>query len=755
MTKYKKKIIYSISFLLIILIVYSGIKVTIHFVLPRELVLSHINSAFFKTLGKAIKYDSIKIDLFGNIILKNFSLANGIDFNDDVTLIKSEELCIKTKFLSLFKGKLMIKGFVMKNPLINLVKKYGISYTKMLHDVFGVKKIFSSGEEGKQAGNSDNTFFDDAVTIDIDDADIIYDEFFKNRKTHIKFSNVDCTFSMNRKSAHIDLNGFVINDYNGNLTKGFLGVYGSFSGGKLSKISFKMNELNMEHLNIFLSEKNFLSKYLQGKLSANGEARLSGKDYAVSGKFTGTKIFLKENPDSGSNIITNDEINLKVKGKISSDLSAISLSDIDLSDGIADFNISLEKKNRNELYLSFKSNKINLRELNKRIQPVENSSYGGQLSLSGKIGYDMEKDEPVNIELNVNTMDFFISLNRKSYLHKVSDCNTSIKLNDKTLDGSVSFKYNNSDYRMQIKSEISTISPLKSKSEIQIHSENIDIREVQDFIIYSLDDLYTKAYDDMNRGYNEIFFLKEPEGIFLNNNDFMIAFDVKNIIYDERSQLQNLQLAMRLQKGVLRTEQFSVAGLDGRYSFLVSGNFNQEYPFIRIEGEFLNMNLSKLNMAKERKAEGELNISFSYNTNAYRIGHFLENGKGDFSVSLRNGKISGTKIQERIADFLNRNEYNGDLVKNLNVKSLNFVFRQAGHNCYVKNFALTSDEAVFNTSGKYKIDGGLTMSLPLSIYEKEPRKGYSIPLRVTGNLLSPCLGFSSGKRKDMVCFKSI
>ena len=106
---------------------------------------------------------------------------------------------------------------------------------------------------------------------------------------------------------------------------------------------------------------------------------------------------------------------------------------------------------------------------------------------AGKIGYDMEKDEPVNIELNVNTMDFFISLNRKSYLHKVSDCNTSIKLNDKTLDGSVSFKYNNSDYRMQIKSEISTISPLKSKSEIQIHSENIDIREVQDFIIYSLD----------------------------------------------------------------------------------------------------------------------------------------------------------------------------------------------------------------------------------------------------------------------------
>ena len=70
-------------------------------------VLSHINSAFFKTLGKAIKYDSIKIDLFGNIILKNFSLANGIDFNDDVTLIKSEELCIKTKFLSLFKGKLV------------------------------------------------------------------------------------------------------------------------------------------------------------------------------------------------------------------------------------------------------------------------------------------------------------------------------------------------------------------------------------------------------------------------------------------------------------------------------------------------------------------------------------------------------------------------------------------------------------------------------------------------------------------------
>jgi|GEM_PF-4603633 len=744
----KKKYIYSISLILILLFIYAGIKITYNIVVPKDKIVTELKKAFRSNLGKAIKFDSLSIDLLGNIILENFNLSNSVDFNDNISLVKAEEFKISTSLKQLFKGKLVINKISVRNPEVNLVKQYGISYDKMLKNILFCKSMTKKDKSSP---------FSTDLRFVIDDAEIHYREFFKSRKSHLRFSNVDATVYLKKDIMDFDINGFVINNYQGNLSKGFLGFEGRFFKKNLSKLSIKMNEFNASYLNMFLYEKKIFSHYFSGKLSGNIIVSLKEKkkkkEYLFSGEFNADDLFLKDNADSTSNIITNDNIDLYMKGKFSPDFSNVELSDMRLTNGIAEFTTTINYEKNRQFLLRLKSNSIDLKKLNKKFMPIAFANYDGKISLSSDLRYDLKKSSPDNIKFNVETENCSFIYNRGARVHKFYDCTLGLKIDNKKMTGDFVFKHNNSDFNININTDIDSLYPIKSRSEVCLNSRNVDLAEIFNLITRSMGRIYSRAYIDMNRGYSQMFFRREPEGKFLNDNDFLITCKVNNLTLMERPQLRDLDFAIRLKKGLLRTEQFSLGGLNGKYSFLVSSNLNQDYPFIRIEGTGSNIDLSAINSPGGKMLDGIMNIDLSYTANAYRIGHILQNGKGDISVTVRKGGFYNSEIQKRISDFLIRNEYDGISLKSFNFDNFHFAFRQAGFNCYVRNFSLQSKVVNFSSSGKYSFAQGLSIKLPVRLYNSENSKRDVAPLKVEGDLLGPCLGFSSRKRNDSICFK--
>ncbi len=741
MFKSKKKFLYLAFFCLFILLLFLSVKTFYYFSIPREKISNSITEVFRENFDKAIKFDSLSIDILGDIVLNNFNLSNSADFNDDISLIKAREFIIQTSLGDLLKGEFKITGFSAVNSRLNLVKPYGISYGQMIKNL-----LYHKGKSQKEFSR----FFKGPVKLEFKNAEVNYLEFFKHKKATLSLQSVNFAIFFKKRNVKFTFQGEILKR-NKNFQDGTVQIRGILTENSLSELSLSLNHFGVSTANVFVSESNFPGILFDGNITGTLLVKKVKHGYSMTMNF-GLKNFFMSSEAEGlqRGVILDDNIKIASQGVWEPRSQRLELTKLTLSNGILDIDSKFRWLFNRELSVKFKTGKTDLGKLSKKFKPVSEISYGGMLEISGKLGYNIAKSRPEDLGLLVKGHGLSCLFGRNGNFREFKNSSIDLSLNNEKLKLKGEIKYNDSDLNIVMDSDIKKLFPLKSNTEISMESGNLDICDTGPLVSAMISGIYSKAYVDMHRGYSQMYFLKEPEGVFFNNNNFTIKGKVDKLNYDKQAFLHNLGLSIHLKNGLLRTGDFSLEGLGGKYSFNLAANLNQDYPYINLEGKGSGIKLATGD--KVSSVAGTLEFLFSYHANFYRIGHILENGKGDFAFSLRNGSLEETGIQNTVFEFLSRNEYDCGYIKKLNPDYLGVTLRQAGHNCYIKNFSLRSKDVSFSTSGKYRFSGGMNLRLPLLLTSLSTGKKYKIPLRLKGLLLKPCLSFESKKRKDRVCF---
>ena len=266
-------------------------------------------------------------------------------------------------------------------------------------------------------------------------------------------------------------------------------------------------------------------------------------------------------------------------------------------------------------------------------------------------------------------------------------------------------------------------------------------------------EIYEKGFVDLTKGYDERSFQRSAEGIFLNNNNASLSIKSDNLLISGKADLKDFVLDLSLNNGILRTNNFNLQGYDGKYSANIYCVLRQDYPYIKIEGSGSNIDLTGIirDSSVPFKGGGTIGFEYTYETNAFRVAHFVQNGRGGVSVTFSNGELSVTEQQKKLSDFINDNGYGNVNLNELQIASWSGGFFQSGSNFYVRSFGMRSDKINFQTYGTYKYPD--TLSLPFNISVKtEEEKTIQVPLIITNKPLEPCVKVNSRKNENSICF---
>jgi len=221
--------------------------------------------------------------------------------------------------------------------------------------------------------------------------------------------------------------------------------------------------------------------------------------------------------------------------------------------------------------------------------------------------------------------------------------------------------------------------------------------------------------------------------------------------------LDNLNMNLSLVKGVLRTNNFSLMGYNGIYKLDFYSYLRQSYPFFKIKGEFLDIDLSEI--SEDSKLDysfgGNLSVNIMFEVSAYRVGQIVENARAGISISLKDGYINNLPLQNKLNEFFNQINYKDTFNKRIDFNRFSLDFSQSANNYYIRNFSFQSPSVYFSTYGSYGVENGLNIPLNLNIAAQE-NKTAKIPLEIFGDLETPCVKVKPAKGDDkpeqQLCF---
>ncbi|HOP62706.1 MAG TPA: hypothetical protein PK906_04990 [Spirochaetota bacterium] len=746
---YNKKIIIVLGiFFSIILLVLSLIHIAFNFIYPGNELAESIKENFKDSFGKSIKFDSMTFKYNGDIILQNFYLSNTTDFNDNVNLIKCDEVIIDTYLLDLLRKKVTFSSLVMYNPDINVIKSYGKSYT----DTF-INDIISGFNNDKV-----NQFITKDFSIKLKNSKLYYREIFKNSKTSVDFYNVDLYVDYFENGLKYNLDGKLVNSNLNFWENCGFNAEGRISfSDSVSKNRIGFSNIDISIINNLVSESYMVPLSFKGDVSGELFIITGNDEVSLRGEIEGNKFFTTIETDGHSkNLLRNEDFRLKTDISASLSMDKINIRHLEIVDNVLKLTFKSDYIKDELFSVNLESDNIDLSELSYRFTPVQKCRYDGNFSFYGKLIYNLKDMTPDDIALEIKLNNFSLepvdALTEANRI--IKNCNGFITADKEKYNVKADIKAGESDLDISFSGQISDWAPFKSINTLDIKSGKIELALLKKGLLAGITKIYDMAYIDMFQNFDEQRnFLKEPEGIFLNNNNLTIEINADKVIILDNTAFDNLECKIKLEKGVIRTEQFSINGYDGIFNFNTYIVFRQEYPFIKIEGGVENLNISKIAADSESciSAGGILSSDFKFETNAFRLGQIVENGRAEFNLEVKDGYISGTESQNKLKNFISDNGYEFTLPEPLTFSSFAFTLKQASNHFFIKGFRMSGNRCNFSSYGKYEATDGLNVPVNLSLITD--KKYTKVPLKLTGELLSPCLMINDRKKKkESICF---
>ena len=744
---FNKKTIIPLFVLITIILIISLFRITINILLPENIVSERIQEVFKTSFKKAVKFDRISLNLAGNIVLENFSMSNSTDFNDNINLVKSDKVTIDTSFFNLIVRDIQVRGIKLQSPEINIIKSSGKSYDENFSDLFIV-----NSEDSKLSSLLENGFY-----ITFSDSKVIYLEIFKNSRTEININNLDFTTRYKNKILKYSFTGEINNRGE---EKNITGTISSDGFYNFSDKNFKHNsefkKIDIEYINDFILEKKIIPYSFSGLLSGSF-LFLSDNDDTV--KFdididlnSLSSIYMSE--ESPYKVISNENFNLDSRISCSRDYSTFNIEKLLINDGNLSAEISGKYVEKESFIFKLNTGTISLDRLSEHITPFRNHTYKG----SGEIKCDMEynltehKPDKLDLDFSINNFHLIPLINEGGQLN-ISKCNADIKADNSSISFRSDFTVNKSDFSSQADITVKNWSPFESDTTVEIKSKRIELSLLKKYLPDYIDALYSDGFVDLARGYDERSFLNNPEGVLLNKNNISLSIKSENLLISGKADLKNFNLEIALNNGFIRTSSFNLEGYNGIYSGNIYCVLRQSYPYIKIEASGSNMDLDSImkDAALDFNAGGTLNFDFSYETNAFRVAHFVQNGRGGINIGITGGYISGTEFQKKISSFITSKGYGNVNIDNLDLTYFSAGFSQGGANFYIKNFGLRSDKLNFQTYGNYKYPDSLNVPFSVSV-KTEEEKTVLVPMLIFNTPSSPCIKINSRKDDDKICF---
>ncbi len=746
--KIDKKIIISIGAFFLIAFIAAGLmKVTLNVIYPGNDLAVLIKESIRDTFGKAVKFDSYYFRYNGDIVLFNFYLSNTSDFNDNLNLVKCDEIIIDTDILSLFRKEISISGVNIYDPEINIVKNYGKKYYDIITD------NFTSGINRERFESLTGSGF----VIRIYNGSGSYREVFRNGKNTTEFNDLNAWIKYRDKKFSYSASGDIVKREKSIIDTCLV----SFKGEVDTTDMRSENRVRISNFDIIQLEEFFRDNYIadytiRGELSAdikisheNNFTRFNGES-----SIDNLECIQKVNEDS-LYICKRDDLDAEFNFYLSDDYSRISAEEILLEDGIFRINASLEYEKGISFSADIQSNKIDLEDLSGYITPFAGCEYNGYLQLKGKLLYRFDKNQPedIAIECNLDRFNLYKSSNCDADTMLIKNCNSGFSLNKEKMLFSADFGTYRSDFKLSVETAVKSWSPFSSTTNFRSESDNLELRLLKNGIFSFVKVIYDEAFIDMFQNFDEQRnFLKEPEGIFICNNNINMDISARSLLISGKSRLNNFNISLGLVNGTMKTNNFTLNGYSGVYNFDLYAAFKQEYPFIKITGSLESFDLVAVSADSglPYSFSGILSCNYKFETNAYRIGQVIENGNASITLSVTSGSLNNNKLMKNIHDNLSVNSYSCNTFDNILFDSASLDFVQSGSEFYIKKFSVSGPGVDLSGYGKYLgEDEGL--KLPFTMQVQNGNDFIRVPMMMFGELLAPCIKVNDKKSQGEVC----
>ncbi len=747
--KIDKKFIIFIGFFFLLSAASTGLlKITLNIMYPGKQLALVIKESIKDTFGKAVKFDSYYFRLNGDIVLLNFYLSNTTDFNDNLNLVKCYKIVIDTDILSVLSNDIAINGVYIYEPELIIVKNYGKKYYDVVEDNFtsGInRELFE-----KLAGNG---FF-----INIYDGKGSYREMFRNGKNTILFNDFNLKIKYRDKKIRYNASGDIIRR-----DKSLIDTCSFTLKGLLDTLTMKsesrfcIDDFDIIQLEEYLTDKNLTEYKITGDLSA--DIRISHADNFT--RFNGDCSIddlecFKQSENCVRYLCRKENISSEFNLYFSDDLSLICVERALVADGIFSINGNMEYQFGQKLSLDFSSNRIKLEELSDYWIFFNGCEYSGYLDLSGKLIYRLDENRPEEIAIGFNLDKFNLRKTAETDPRKmiVKNCNTGLRLNKEKINFTSIFSTAASDFKISSETSITNWSPFTSSTKLSSSSDKLELRLIKNGFVSFVEFIYDEAYIDMFQNFDEQKnFLKEPEGIFLSNNNVEINVTADSVPVAGNSSLGGFNINLALVNGTLKTKNFSLNGFSGIFAFNIYAAFRQDYPFIKIAGSLSGLDLGVLSASSGLTYgfSGILGGECKFETSAYRIGQVIENGNASVSISVSAGSLENVHLLKTIHENIASNGYYCDKFDSITFNSASLDFVQVGGSFYVKKINASGPGIYLNGYGRYfGEEGGLR--LPLNVQVKNGTEYVRVPLLLSGELLAPCIKVNVKNSKGEVCF---
>jgi len=746
---HNKKIIISLGIIFsVVLLSISILKISINILYPVNELSNSLKDSFKDIFGKAIKFDSLYFKYNGDIVLQNFYLSNTNDFNDNINLIKCQEITIDTYLFDLIRKKVTFAGVYMVEPEVTINKNYGKSYYDTFIDdlIGGIDK-----DRIKQ-------FITDGFRFELTDSTLSFRETFRNSKSGIDFYDLDLKIKYKNDSVTFRSYGTIQDKIRKSWFKSNYRVNGKIFLDRIyTEADIELENFDLTHLNNLLNDQFALRTLVTGSFS--GKLNYISNNDIINCKgdteTSSLSLFYYEK-DTPYPVLKNENIDTEFSFNFSKKLDRLTIEKLEIDDGTIELSTSLDYVKDDFISVQLNSNKIDLDELSESIYLFKNCRYNGEVLFNGICKYNFKDNKPENLNFNFMLNKFnIIPINNTNSddLANIKDGNVSLSADKDKITIKTDFKTGNSDFSVSYNNLISSWNPFKSSNHIEIFSKKLELDFLKKSLVNTIKKVYSLAYVDMFQNFDEQRnFLKEPEGIFINDNDVSLKLYAEKLIVAGKSYLNNLNIDISLEKGIVKTNNFNLQGYNGIYSFDLYSSLRQDYPFFKFNTEAKDVDLNQISNDSELNYSfgGKLSLDMNFETSAYRIGQVVENGKAGLNIEIKDGYINNTPIQNKLNDFLNRNNYKDVFNKRIDFSKFSISFSQSANSFYIKNFNLDSANLSFNAYGSFTEEEGLRVPLNLNINNGNYTD--RVPLEIDGVLETPCVKVKSKNKTESVCF---
>lgn len=751
-----KTIIFS-SILLVVIISMLSIKLYISLNFPKNIVKNNILIFIKNNFNKAVKFDNVNIDFFGNIVIENLHISKSSDFNDNINLIKSKETIIKLSLYELFNQKFIINSIDFDNVEINFLKQYGKNYKEVFKNILFINKNYNELKD----------IDIDNLKINFKNGKINYKEKFKNKNLEIEVNNFNLKLNIKNEKIEIATNGNIVNYKTKWINNGkfdlsgyiYLEKYKNYKGADLY---LKCSNLDISYINPYIDEVQKYNILLQGGASLAVKIVSLYNDHSINSRFSLVNfgIARKDNNEKYM-ILSNENVKIDFNCDFYNTNKKIEIKDLKIKDDNFEIETKLtyiKNKLQNNIEGNFKTNTINLDVLSRHFTPIKAANYGGELKASGSFNYDL-----LNHTARKMDMDLFVN---ELWLNKIIDgkkqsiinaLNSDLKLKNNQIKLNLRGMSDSSDYNISINSFVKKWYPIKTDTNVDFSSQYMQMSHLKYLFINGIKNTIDMAYEDRKKGYNEIYFRQKLLGKLLNNNNINTNLKILKVGITNQTFVNDLMIELNLDKGNLSTKHFNVTGYGAKYKFNIDGQLNRDMPKIHINGAIDNFNLGAWSFHEWQKVKlsGMLNFGFDYEITGFRLKHLVNNAHTLIWANVKNVQLRETDLQNKLSTFFSNIEIENNFDE-LDIKNANYEFKETGENYYIRKFSMNSNIINFASRGRYIHDNGYKVPINciINIQDSDTNriKRKSVPLYLKGHFLEPKIVKKNNINKDEILF---